>query len=71
VRDDRGAWRDVAQPGWACTTSRRGRQRDATCVVRRGDRLAVVRAIAWRRSPRVDAYLRELAVATEACLAAP
>ncbi|MBL8625999.1 MAG: hypothetical protein JNK64_32085 [Myxococcales bacterium] len=71
VRDDRGGWQAVAQAAWACATTRRGSQRDTECVVRRGERLAVVRAIAWRRSTRVDAYLRELAVATEACLAAP
>jgi hypothetical protein len=71
VRDDRDGWQDVAQPAWTCATTRSGRQRDTRCVVRRGERLAIVRAIAWRPSARVDAYLRELAVATDACLAAP
>lgn len=59
VRDDRDGWLAVAQPTWTCATTRQGRQRNTVCVVRRGERLVVVRAIAWRRSARVDAYLRE------------
>lgn len=70
VRDDRGGWDKLAGRGtWACTgASPDGTGPGFTCVQRRGDRLAVVRALAWRRSARVEAYRATLLPAAEACL---
>lgn len=73
-RVDRGgaagrAWSAVAGTGtWQCTTTRRGAQRNHDCVIRGGDRLLIVRAIAWRDSARVTAFLDEFRAAAPACV---
>lgn len=69
VQDDGGAWSAVADTGtWQCTTTRRGAQRNHDCVIRGGDRLLIVRAIAWRDSARVTAFLDEFRAAAPACV---
>lgn len=69
VQDDRGAWSGVAGNGvWQCTTTRREDQRNHDCVIRQGDRLLIVRAIAWRDSARVTSFLDEFRAAAPACV---
>lgn len=69
VRDDHGDWAPTAGDGeFACVTHKSGKQHNVHCVMRRGDHLAVVRAIHWRRSPRVAPYLRAFQAAATRCL---
>lgn len=72
LRDDRGGWAAIAgDDAWACTVRDSGDQHNVDCVRRRGDHVAIVRAIHWHRvSPRhVEAYLAAFREAGEACLA--
>lgn len=74
LRDDRGAWASVpTDDTWACRETQSDDQRNAQCVLVRGDRVAVVRATHWRRRTpaRIAAYLEAFRAATERCLASP
>jgi hypothetical protein len=71
VRDDGGAWAQLATADtWSCREQRSNDQLDADCVLVRGDRVAVVRAIHWHRRPpaRIAAFLDGFRAATERCL---
>lgn len=67
--DDDGRWGDVAGDGtWACATRTHGAQVNRDCAMRRGARLAVVRAIYWGRSRGVVDYEAAFTRAAATCL---